>query len=216
MLLQYKLAKKHGYSHLVVFVPKHTEHVRVHIDVYASSSRHVSYTTPRWLSFWLAHPIVEKTTPEGSIPVTYPQIQHASNHHSIINHCNHKSQSGIILAIAIDLLDCMSVISSPSFRGLFTKHSPWGDVTPPLHLPCPPIPPVPESLLGMKWDAHALHLSELRSISCHRARRTNALCLFAIGRVGQMFCAYLLWGGTGGTGGRTDEVGMHKLRARVS
>ena len=71
MRLQYKLAKKHGYSHLVVFVPKHTEHVRVHIDVYASSSRHVSYTTPRWLSFWLAHPIVEKTTPEEVHQVSY-------------------------------------------------------------------------------------------------------------------------------------------------
>ena len=60
-----KLAVRSGYTHLVVFVPKHAEHVRVHVDIYESSSRHVSYTPPRWISFWTAHPIVEKTTPEG-------------------------------------------------------------------------------------------------------------------------------------------------------
>ncbi len=56
-----KMAEEFGYTHLVVFVPKHSEHVKVNIDVFRVKDRSISYSVPRWISFWNAYPVVEKT-----------------------------------------------------------------------------------------------------------------------------------------------------------
>jgi len=63
----HSLADDHGYTHLLVLVPKGAQHVRVHIDVFNGElqGRHVNVEVPRWISFWKAHPVVARTHPEA-------------------------------------------------------------------------------------------------------------------------------------------------------
>ncbi len=55
------LAKEEGYTHLLVFVPKGAEKIKVNIDVFNIGARSSSVTVPRWISFWKSYPLVEKT-----------------------------------------------------------------------------------------------------------------------------------------------------------
>lgn len=55
------LQKAHGYTHLLVFVPRGAEHVKVNIDVFNEKDRNFAADTPRWISFWTSYPVVKAT-----------------------------------------------------------------------------------------------------------------------------------------------------------
>ena len=61
----HKLGKDKGYTHVVVFVPKHAENLRVNVDVYGENDRHLPVAVPRWISFWNRQPVVEETLPKA-------------------------------------------------------------------------------------------------------------------------------------------------------
>jgi len=63
----HNLAKEKGYTHLLVYVPKGSQQVHVHVDVFngEQQGRYVEVDLPRWVSFWKSHVVVERTHPEA-------------------------------------------------------------------------------------------------------------------------------------------------------
>jgi glycosylphosphatidylinositol deacylase len=63
----HQLAKEKGFTHLLVYVPKGSQHVRVHIDVFngENQGRFISVELPRWITFWKPYTLVEETHPEA-------------------------------------------------------------------------------------------------------------------------------------------------------
>ena len=60
-----KLGRSKGYTHILIFIPKDSEGVQVHVDVYNRNDREVTYEVPRWISFWKPHVVIEETKPKA-------------------------------------------------------------------------------------------------------------------------------------------------------
>ena len=58
---------------MVVFIPKHTDKVRVHVDVYDPEERVIKAELPRWISFFKRHLVTDKTT-MGAIHYRMPVV----------------------------------------------------------------------------------------------------------------------------------------------
>lgn len=56
-----EIKAKNGYSHIVIFTPVHTEDTTINIDLYNPRERRLSYTVPKWISFWKEHVVLQKT-----------------------------------------------------------------------------------------------------------------------------------------------------------
>ena len=52
---------KKGFSHIVVNIPKNSDSSKINIDVYNPRERSVAYSVPKWINFWRAMTIVERT-----------------------------------------------------------------------------------------------------------------------------------------------------------
>ena len=50
-----------GFSHIVVNIPKDSDKSRVNIDLYNIRDRSFAYSVPKWINFWRAATIVERT-----------------------------------------------------------------------------------------------------------------------------------------------------------
>ena len=59
----HSLAAERGFTHLLVYVPRGSEDVRVAIDAYNGDDRSFEVEVPRWISFWKRHEIVRQTEP---------------------------------------------------------------------------------------------------------------------------------------------------------
>ena len=57
----WEMQEKHGYSHIVVNIPKDSEQSKINIDVYNPRERSITYPVPKWINFWRQLTVLEKT-----------------------------------------------------------------------------------------------------------------------------------------------------------
>lgn len=66
-----KLRTESGYSHVVVFIPKHSDKVRVSVDVYNPSDRVIKVDLPKWMTFF-KRALVTGSTAMGAVYYEMP------------------------------------------------------------------------------------------------------------------------------------------------
>ena len=65
-----KLRTESGYSHVVVFIPKHSDKVRVSVDVYNPSDRVIKVDLPKWMTFF-KRALVTGSTAMGAVNLDF-------------------------------------------------------------------------------------------------------------------------------------------------
>ena len=54
-----------NFTHIVVFMAKGMDHLRVTLDIYEAKERNLEAKLPKWISFWLETKLVKLTKPEA-------------------------------------------------------------------------------------------------------------------------------------------------------
>ena len=54
-----------NFTHIVVFMAKGMDHLRVTLDIYEAKERNLEAKLPKWISFWLETRLVKLTKPEA-------------------------------------------------------------------------------------------------------------------------------------------------------
>ena len=54
-----------NFTHIVVFMAKGMDHLRVTLDIYEAKERNLEAKLPKWISFWLESRLVKMTKPQA-------------------------------------------------------------------------------------------------------------------------------------------------------
>ena len=97
----FEMEEKHGYTHIVVFVPKGSKHTKVHVDTYSEQQRFLSYAVPRWISFMTPHVVVAKTAQSAvfyniSLQGLEEPWQSYDIHVTPVGECNDQTHFGLM------------------------------------------------------------------------------------------------------------------------
>ena len=102
-----EVGEKFDFTHVVIFVPKHTEHVKVHLDVYSEEERFFKAETPPTLASFFSSPknIVAQTSPNAVfyklslVGLTMPWQSYDINV-TPVGECIDQSQFGVVSFIS--------------------------------------------------------------------------------------------------------------------